>query len=70
LIPTGERSSLLTHIATMESVSLCERTETLTVFVEPEAEILGGVCEEQLSVTAGARDLTVSGRQLMYFGDL
>jgi hypothetical protein len=28
LIPTGERSSLLTHIATTESVSLCERMKS------------------------------------------
>ena len=27
-IPTGERSSLLTHVATMESVSLCERMKS------------------------------------------
>ena len=30
LIPTGEQSGLQTHIATTESVSLCERDEKLT----------------------------------------
>jgi hypothetical protein len=37
LIPTGEKSGLLTHIATTESVSLCERMKT--AFVELEAAI-------------------------------
>jgi hypothetical protein len=36
-IRTGERSLLLTHIATTESVSLCVRMEKLTAFTELEA---------------------------------
>jgi hypothetical protein len=38
-MPKGERSGLLTHIAMMESVSLCERAEKLTAFVELESAI-------------------------------
>jgi hypothetical protein len=33
----GEQSSLLTHVATMESVLLCERMKKLTAFVELES---------------------------------
>ena len=39
LIPTGEQSGLLTHIATTESVSLCMRMKKLTAFVELESMI-------------------------------
>jgi hypothetical protein len=37
LIPTGEQSGLLTHIAAMESVSSCAGDEMLTVFLELES---------------------------------
>jgi hypothetical protein len=33
-IPPGERSGLLTRIATTESVSLCMRIEKLTAFLD------------------------------------
>jgi len=39
LIPTGERSGLLTHTGTMESGSLCA-DEMLTAFMELESAIL------------------------------
>jgi hypothetical protein len=35
----GERSGLLTHIATTESVSLCVRIEKLTAFLALETAI-------------------------------
>jgi len=38
-IRAGERSGLLTHIATTESVSLCVRIEKLTAFIQPESAI-------------------------------
>ena len=38
-IPTGERSGLLTHITTTVSVSLCERDEKLTAFLDLESAI-------------------------------
>jgi hypothetical protein len=37
LIPTGERSGLLTHIATTESVFVVHADEKLTAFVELES---------------------------------
>jgi hypothetical protein len=40
LIPTGERSGLLTHIATTEGVSLCTRMKKLTAFVELESQLV------------------------------
>jgi hypothetical protein len=43
LIPTGERSGLQTHIATMESVSLC-------------VEIIGKNMKDLLHVTVGGGD--------------
>jgi hypothetical protein len=36
LIPTGEQSGLLTHIATTESVSLGAADEKLTAFLDLE----------------------------------
>jgi len=39
LIPTGEQSGLLTHIATTESVSSCMRMKKLTALVELESMI-------------------------------
>jgi hypothetical protein len=38
-IPTGERSGLLTHIATMDSGSLCVPKEKLTAFMELESAV-------------------------------
>ena len=38
LIPTGERSGLLTHIAT-ESVFVVRADEKLSAFMEPESAI-------------------------------
>jgi len=38
-ILVGEQSSLLTRIATTETVSLCERNERLTAFAELESAI-------------------------------
>jgi len=39
LIPPGERSGLLTHIAATESVSFSEPMKKLTAFVELESAI-------------------------------
>ena len=39
LIPAGEQFSLLMRTATTENVSLCERDEKLTAFVELESAI-------------------------------
>jgi hypothetical protein len=39
LIPTGERSGLLTHTATIESVSLCVRMKKLTAFLQLKSAI-------------------------------